>query len=56
MLRHLHDGSHILRSRLGATVSVSDGRLTISNGPNSSNNKLTLIEVTELENLLTQSR
>ena len=39
-----------------ATVSVSDGRLTISNGPSSSNNKLTLIEVTELENLLTQSR
>ena len=39
-----------------ATVSVIDGRLTISNGPSSSNNKLTLIEVTELENLLTQSR
>ena len=39
-----------------ATVSVSDGRLTVSNGPTSSNNKVSFIEITELENLLTQSR
>lgn len=39
-----------------ATVSVSDGRLTVSNGPGSSNNKISFIEVSELENLLTQSR
>jgi hypothetical protein len=39
-----------------ATVTVSDGRLTIGNTPTSSNNKLCFIEVTEVENLLTQTR
>lgn len=37
------------------TVNVVDGRLTIGNTPNSSNNKISFIEVHEVENLLTQT-
>lgn len=37
-------------------VTVTDGRLSITNAPGSSNNKLCFIEVTEVENLLTQSK
>ncbi|HTD66566.1 MAG TPA: hypothetical protein VK846_08565, partial [Candidatus Limnocylindria bacterium] len=39
-----------------ATVQVADGRLTIGGTPGSTNNKLCFIEVTEVENLLTQTR
>lgn len=37
-------------------VTVNDGRLTITNAPGSSNNKICFIEVTEVETLLTQSK
>lgn len=39
-----------------ANITVKDGRLTIANAPDSSNNKLSFIEITEDENLLTQTR
>lgn len=39
-----------------ALVTVNDGRLTITNAPGSSNNKICFIEVTEVETLLTQSK
>ena len=39
-----------------APVTVNDGRLTIANTPNSSNNKICFIEVTEVETLLTQTK
>jgi hypothetical protein len=38
------------------TVTVTDGRLTINNAPGSSNNKLCFVEITEIENLLTNTR
>ena len=37
------------------TVNVVDGRLTIGNAPTSTNNKITFIEIHEVENLLTQT-
>lgn len=38
-----------------ATVEVKDGRLTIGNSPDASNNKLCFVEVAEIETLLTKN-
>jgi hypothetical protein len=37
------------------TVNVTDGRLTIGHAPGSSNNKISFVEINEVENLITQS-
>lgn len=37
------------------TVNVTDGRLTINHAPGSSNNKISFVEINEVENLITQS-
>jgi hypothetical protein len=37
------------------TVNVVDGRLTIGNAPGSSNNKISFIEINEVENLISQN-
>jgi hypothetical protein len=36
-------------------VNVVDGRLTIGNAPGSSNNKISFIEINEVENLISQN-